>query len=327
MTKLLKPIKIANLKIKGNIFLAPLAGWSDAAFRSVCIKWGAYFTYTEMVSAEACARNNLKTFDLLFRAKNEKKIGFQIFAATPKTAAICVKKIIKYKPQVIDLNCGCSINKVLKTGSGASLLREPQKIMQIVKAMKNETQVPVTVKLRSGWDNDTINYLTTAEYAVKGGASLITLHPRTKSQLFTSYANLMHLSDLKKNCPIPVIGSGDLFSSDNIKNMLLKTGCDGVMIGRGAFGNPFIFKDAAYLLNKNKYITPPSSKLRLKTALSQLKIMSEIKGEKLACIEMRKHMCSYSKGIMRSSDFRKKIVHASNLNEYKTIIKDFLNRS
>ena len=325
MEKLLKPLKIGTLKLKGNILLAPLAGWSDAAFRYICIKWGAFFTYTEMVSSEACARNSEKTFKLFVRAKNEKKLGFQIFASSPETAAICVKKIIKYKPSLIDLNCGCSINKVLKTGSGASLLKSPLKIMQIIKAMKNETDVPVTVKLRSGWDSDTINYIKTAEYAVKGGADLITLHPRTKTQFFSGKVELKYLAELKKNISVPVIGSGDLFTAGDIRNMLMKTTCDGVMIGRGSFGNPFIFKDTIHLLKNKKHSRKPASKKRLQTALNQLKIMSKVKGEKLACIEMRKHMCSYSKGIKGSSELRKKIVRAATTCEYESIIKEFLN--
>lgn len=322
--QLLKPITIGKLKLTGNIFLAPLAGWSDSAFRSICIKYGAYFTYTEMISAEACSRNSLKTFNLLKKAKNERKIGFQIFTSSSKTAALCIKAISKYKPSIIDLNCGCSINKVLKTGSGAALLKTPEKIMNILKAIKNETDVPVTVKLRSGWDNDTLNYMTTAEYAVRGGAELITLHPRTRAQGFTGYAHLSHLKKLKMISPVPVIGSGDLFTAESIKNMLLETGCDGVMVGRGAFGNPFIFKETKTLLKNSSIIKEPSVSRRLKTAFTQLKLMIQEKGEKLACIEMRKHICSYSRGIEKSADFRKNIVKASSSAEYKKIIKDFL---
>jgi tRNA-dihydrouridine synthase B len=323
---LLKPLKIGTLKIPGNIFLAPLAGWSDSAFRSICIKNGAYFTYTEMISAEACSHNSLKTFNLLKKATNEYKLGFQIFTSSEKTAASCIKVINKYKPAVIDLNCGCSINKVLKTGSGAALLKNPLKIFEIIKAIKSETDVPVTVKLRSGWDSDTINYLKTSESAIRGGAELITLHPRTRSQGFTGHADLNHLKDLKSEFTVTVIGSGDLFSPQNIKNMFLKTKCDGVMIGRGAFGNPFIFKETIRYLKTGKIPARPPVKYRLKTALKQLKLMIKDKGEKLACIEMRKHICSYSKGINNSADFRNKIVHAENLKEYKEIIYSFLQK-
>ena len=311
--------------VKGNIFLAPIAGWSDAAFRSICINWGADLAFTEMISAEGLSREKSKSLNLLAKANNEKKYAVQIFTSQPEKAAKSAYVLNKYKPALIDLNCGCSVPKVLKAGCGAFLLQEPKKIKNILKAIKSETNIPVSVKIRTGWDHNTINYLEVAENAIEGGASLITLHPRTRSQLFTSFADWSHLKILKEHIDIPVIGSGDLFSSKDVIKMLSETNCDGIMIARGALGNPFIFKEVKnYLKNKkNKEI---SNKRKIKTAYNHLKKCIKFKGEKTACKEMRKHFCSYSKGIRNSANFRKKIVSASTLEEYKIIIQEFNNK-
>ena len=323
-SNLLKPITLPKLKIAGNIFLAPMAGWSDASFRSICIDWGACFTYSEMVSAEALIRHSPKTLALLLRAENEEQLGIQIFVSNPVSAASCMAELRRFNPSVVDLNCGCSIPKIIKSGAGAALMQDPDKIREIVRALCRESDSPVTVKLRSGWDRDSINYIQTGLAAVEGGAAMITLHPRTRSQMFTGRADWEHIQIMKSRLDVPVIGSGDLFSGGDIRDLLEQTGCDGVMLGRGALGNPFIFKEIRELLREGGHGCDAPPSLRLETALKQLRLAIKIKGEYQACREMRKHFVAYSKGLPGSAVLRKKITQGNSLREYTDIITEYL---
>jgi len=333
---LIHSIKIPGLEIAGNIFLAPIAGYTNAAFRFLCIENGAYFAFTEMVSAEACARKHEKTFKLLDKAPNEDHFAIQIFAGNPKAAAAAVKELIPYKPALIDLNCGCSVPKIMKAGAGAILLKEPDKIKTLVQVMKNETTIPISIKIRSGWDFNSINFLEITEKALAAGVDLITLHPRTRSQLFGGKANREHLKTLKAHFPqIPVIGSGDLFTAGDVRDMLLETGCDGVMIARGAIGNPFIFRQVkALLLNPGPDTDPAAlppllaftEAELLTTALKHLRLEIADKGENRACIEMRKLFCAYTKGFAHSAPLRQQLVYAASYTDYEKLIIAFMNR-
>jgi tRNA-dihydrouridine synthase B len=283
-----------------------MAGYSDAAFRSICLEWGADLCYTEMVSAEGVVRNNVKTLELLQRADNERIFAVQIFASEPRTAARAVQKLTLYQPDLYDLNCGCSVAKVLKSGSGAALLRTPEKIGAIVKAIRGETDSPVTVKLRSGWDQSSINYL----------------YPRTRSQGFSARARLSELKDLKARCSVPVIGSGDMFSPADALRVFRESGCDGLMFARGALGNPFIFKATKDLLNGGDPGTAPAGPGRLQTALQQLELAVAFKGEARACKEMRKHFCYYSKGIPGGAELRARAVRAKRVEDYLNLVSE-----
>ena len=321
---LLRPIETANLRIRGNIILAPMAGWSDAPFRSICLDWGAAMGFTEIVSSEALIRNNQKTLRLLARGPGEKQLGVQIFSSSPEAAAGSLAAINPINPDVVDLNCGCSIPKILKSGCGAALLRTPGKIEEIVRAMCAATHIPVSVKLRSGWDRDSINYLTAAEAAAEGGAAMVTLHPRTRSELFSGRAEWDHIRILKTHMSLPILGSGDLFTARDVRSMLEETACDGVMIGRGAMGNPFIFNQVAGLLRRGREPRPPSLALRQDTALRQLERAALLKGEAVACREMRKHMSAYTRGMPGSAVLRRDLTQAVSLQEYRAIIERYL---
>ena len=299
-----------------------MAGYSDAAFRSICLEWGADLCYTEMVSAEGVVRNNVKTLELLQRADNERIFAVQIFASEPRTAARAVQKLTLYQPDLYDLNCGCSVAKVLKSGSGAALLRTPEKIGAIVKAIRGETDSPVTVKLRSGWDQSSINYLYCAQAAEQGGAAMVCLHPRTRSQGFSGRARLSELKDLKARCSVPVIGSGDMFSPADALRVFRESGCDGLMFARGALGNPFIFKATKDLLNGGDPGTAPAGPERLQTALQQLELAVAFKGEARACKEMRKHFCYYSKGIPGGAELRARAVRAKRVEDYLNLVSE-----
>lgn len=305
--------------------MAPMAGYSDSAFRSICLDFGANLCFTEMVSAEALARGSCKTRKMLKRAPNEKLLCIQLFAANPDSARRAAAALIPLNPALIDLNCGCSIPKILKSGSGAALLKEPERIREIIAAIRQETAIPLSVKLRSGWDSKSINYLRSAQMAIDGGAVMVTLHPRTKSQGFTGKASLKHLSELKNSVTVPVIGSGDLYTAEDALEMIKATGCDGIMFARGAIGNPFIFRQAAALLKGTApRMEPLQARQRLETVLLHLQRAVEFKGEKTACREMRKHFCAYTKGLHASAQLRSKAVQAESFSDYQTLIKNYL---
>ena len=316
-----KTLSLPGLTIPGNLLLAPLAGYSDAAFRSICIQWGSNLCYTEMVSAEGIIRNNVKTLELLRRADNETLFAVQIFASEPKSAATAVRMLGVHHPDLFDLNCGCSVPKVLKSGSGAALLREPERIGTILRAMGEETDRPITVKLRSGWDQNSINFLRTAEAAERGGAAMLCLHPRTRKQGFSGRAQMSHLKTLKSYSGIPVIGSGDLFTPEDARNMFQASGCDGVMFARGALGNPFIFRATSELLGGKRSSPPPTPEERLETALQQLRLSVTFKGELRACKDMRKHFCHYSKGMPGAAELRSRAVRAESVEDYQNLVE------
>ncbi len=323
-SQLIQPIQLPGLTLPGNIVLAPLAGWSDAAFRGICLEWGAFLAFTEMVSANAIARGNPKTERLLQRADTEHHLAVQIFAGDADTAGRAVRAVRRFSPALIDLNCGCSMLKILKNGAGAVLLKNPASLKSIVHSMSTEACCPVSVKIRSGWDDDTVNYLEVAQSAVEGGAAMITLHPRTATQKFGSTPDWRHIRRLKRSVPVPVLGSGNLFTVEDIRRMLSETGCDGAMVARGAMGNPFIFRDARRLLEHGDRACRTSIETRLSTALRQLAKTADNKGEPTACREMRKHFCAYTKGIPGSAALRRDLVRAGTLRDYRTIVEDFL---
>jgi tRNA-dihydrouridine synthase B len=318
------PIQARGLSFPGNIFLAPMAGYTDAPFRQVCLDNGADFSYSEMVSAEACYRENKKTLGLLVRADREEQLGVQIFASNPKSAALAVKAILPSKPTLIDLNCGCSIKKILKSGCGAHLLKEPEKIKEILIAMREASDIPITMKIRSGWDNDCRNFLEVADAGLEAGICLITLHPRTKAQVFTGKSDWSELKTLKEHVNIPVIGSGDLFTPEDVKAMLKTTGCDGVMLARGAIGNPFLFLQAREYLISGELQMKTDARLKLETALKQLNLYIPKRREDRACVEFRKHFSSYTHHLPEGAALRRKAMQANSVEEYRALVEQYL---
>jgi tRNA-dihydrouridine synthase B len=321
---LLHPVTVGSLVVPGNVWLAPMAGYTDAAFRSVCVRHGASLCFTEMVSADALARDNGTTLRLLSLAPNESLTGFQIFTASAALAGAAVRRIRGLGAAMIDLNCGCSVPKVLKANCGAILLRSPKLIGEIVKAMKAETDLPVSVKLRLGYEGNTLTYLACAEEAVKAGASLVTLHPRTRAQGFSGKAQWDHLRILKQACPVPVIGSGDLFTAENCRSMITTTGCDGVMLARGSLGNPFLFAQTNALLSASILEPRLDARERLETAMVHLRLLAESIGEEKACRDMRKQFVAYTKGLEGGSALRQSVVFAETVAEYEELVTSYL---
>lgn len=325
---LFHPVKIGALTLDGNIFLAPVAGYSDRSFRSICVDYGASFTYTEMVSAEALVRGNIKTLALMRRAANEKAYSVQIFGGSPDTMGKAARIVIeKTACECIDINCGCPVPKIVKTGAGSALTRDPERLGEIVRAVVQaaEGKAAVSVKIRSGWDANHITYKEAAAAALEAGADAITLHARTKAQGYEGKADWSKLCELVKlvNGAVPVFGSGDLFSPEDAKRMLSETGCDGVMFARGAMGNPFIFSKTMQLLKTGSYEDVPVSE-RIKTGFKELEMLSADAGETAACREMRKRFCAYSKGIPGGAARREQTVHAATIEDYHAIFDSLI---
>ena len=334
MSNLYHPVKIGNVELKGNLFLAPVAGYSDAAFRSVCIENGACFTYTEMVSAEALVRKNLKTEILMRRACNEKAYSVQIFGGEPEIMEEAAHIVLeKTHCEVIDINCGCPVPKIIKTGAGSALTRDPDRLYKVVEAVVKAAGgrpeaggVPVTVKIRSGWESKQMTWREAAQAALDAGVSAITIHPRTRAQGYEGHSDWGIMRELVELMAgrVPVFGSGDLFKPEDALRMLEETGADAVMFARGAMGNPFIFRDATDLLTKGSYEPLPPEE-RVKTGFAELERLVAESSEQHACLEMRKRFAAYSKGISGGAALRAQIVHAATVQDYKDIFANFLN--
>ena len=330
------PVSIGNIQLKGNLFLAPVAGYSDSAFRSVCIENGACFTYTEMVSAEALVRKNLKTEILMRRACNESAYAVQIFGGEPEVMAQAAQIVLeKTHCECIDINCGCPVPKIVKTGAGSALTRDPDRLFKVVEAVVGavssvipehvEGPVPVTVKIRSGWEQKLITWREAAQAALDAGASAITIHPRTKAQGYEGHSDWDIMRKLVEMVAgrVPVFGSGDLFKPEDARKMLEETGVDAVMFARGAMGNPFIFRDTTSLLTTGTYEPVPAD-IRIQTGFAELERLAAETSEQHACLEMRKRFHAYSKGIPNGGPIRNAIVHASTIEEYHKIFDSVL---
>ena len=339
MAELYHPVKIGNLEIPGNIFLAPIAGYSDRAFRYVCTLNGADMCYTEMVSSEALYRGSGKTENLLARADNEKFFAVQLFGGDEKAIYESTKIVIeKYNPSLIDINCGCPVPKIIKSGAGSFLTKNPDKLKSIAQAAikasndfspDKENPVPITVKIRSGWDSSSLTWKDASAAALEAGCKAITIHPRTKKQGYEGKADWNILAQLvqyaAKIAPeVPIFGSGDVFSPEDARRMLEETGCRGVMFARGAMGNPFQFAQTKQLLKTGSYQEIPISK-KIETGLQELDILVQDKGEDIACREMRKRFCCYTKGISNGAQIRTSIVSAGTVQDYKKIANLILN--
>jgi nifR3 family TIM-barrel protein len=313
---------LAGKKLRNPFFLAPVAGYSDAAFRSVCFESGAALCYTEMVSSEALTRGHPKTQFLLERSAEEEEYAIQLFGSKPDVLAKATSIVAERLPLVIDLNCGCPVPKIVRTGAGSALLKSPEKIAAIVRAMRDATDIPITVKIRKGWDDSSVNFLETGAAAAEAGAAAVTLHGRTRAQGYGGKADWDSIAALRKVLHVPVFGSGDVFSADAAIDMLGKTGCDGVMIARGAMGTPFVFAEAeAFWAGGAAPHVTNADIARL--ARKHLDRAIHFLGEKTACVEFRKQFCAYSKGRPGGAALRERAVHCSTRTEFDTVLIDF----
>ena len=329
MSGLYRPVKIGSLELPGNLFVAPLAGYTYKIFRSICAEYGADFAFTELASAEALWRGGKPTFDMVRRGDSEKRYAIQLFGHDPDTMYKAALALAPFKPEAVDINCGCPVPKVVKTGAGSALMKEPARIGRIVEAIVKASRetlgdIPVTIKMRSGWDSQSINYPDCARIAVEAGAAMVTLHSRTRAQGYEGKANWAHLADLVTRVNVPVTGSGDLYTPEDAQLMLNETKCAAVMFARGVIGNPFIFPAARSFLTSGSWEPAPFEE-RVAIAFRHLDLLAAEIGEKAACREMRKQFCAYTKGPPGkpgkpgSAALRNRLVNAETIEDYKTI--------
>ncbi|MBO5138497.1 MAG: tRNA dihydrouridine synthase DusB [Bacilli bacterium] len=314
---------IGNVKIDNQVVLAPMAGISNSAFRRIVKEFGCGLIYAEMVSDKAICYNNQKTIDMLYMTDFERPISQQIFGTDVDSFVTAAKYIEKHMhPDIIDLNMGCPVPKVaLRAQAGASLLKNPEKVYKIVKAVVDNVSVPVTVKIRSGWDFNSINAVMIAKICEKAGASAIAVHPRTRSQGYSGKADWSIIKDVKNAVSIPVIGNGDVKSPEDFKRMLDETGCDAVMIGRGILGNPWLVRDCLDYLDHGSYNCVSSSD-RVKMCKKHLLYLTDIKSDKVALLEIRNHISWYLKGIDNINSIKNRVYQCSSISDIIAILEE-----
>ncbi len=316
-------MNIGNLKLKHGLILAPMAGYSDRAMRMVCKNFGAELSVTEMVSAKAVVFGDKKTFNLARIGADEGPVLCQIFGSEPDVMARAAAVLQKgyemegyTSPIGIDINMGCPVHKIFSNGEGSALMKNPDLIYKIVRAVKESIDIPCTVKIRAGVDESHINAVECALAAEAGGARMITVHGRTKTQLYGGKANREIIKKVKNSLHIPLVANGDIIDGESALAMLRDTGADGIMIGRGAVGNPFIFSEILAALENREYLSPTIENKKT-TALSQLELAVIDKGENVAVRESRKQIAAYFKAFRGSAAFRAKINSANTFDEVK----------
>jgi tRNA-dihydrouridine synthase B len=317
-------MRIGSFETKNPIFLAPMAGVTDLAFRAICAEAGCGLTYTEMVSAKGLFFNMTQTKELLQTHPSEQPCAVQIFGSDPELMAdMAVRIQDMYRGQIgiMDINMGCPTPKIVKNGDGCALMRDMPLAGRILKAVARALDIPVTVKIRLGWDKDTINHLAFARMAQDCGVGALELHARTREQLYSGKADWDAIRRTKEAISIPVIGNGDVFCAQDALAMMEQTGCDGVMIARGAQGNPWIFSQTLDLL-AGKTPSEPTHDERIGTAARHARLAVETRGEKTAVPEMRKHLCWYLKGWHGAAGLKRRINAAATLAEMLEILED-----
>jgi len=318
-------LNIGKLQIKSPLFLAPMAGVTDHPFRLICKKFGAGVVYTEFVSANGIIRENIKTLDMMRFTDEERPLGIQIFGDDPEVVGKSAKMVNEmFKPDIIDINYGCPVPKVTKSGAGSGAMKDLCLMDDITAAViENSKNTPVTVKMRAGWDQDRIISTQAGLRLEELGVKAITLHPRTTSQRFTGKANWKLIKELKNAVKIPVIGNGDINSADDYKKMIDETGCDAVMIARGALGNPWIFKELTKYIKNEKFSFSPSLKERIQTCREHYELLKKDKTEHVCLNLTKKHFSWYLKGFNGAVEWRRKFMYSNSNEEVEKNLQEF----
>lgn len=316
-------MKIGNIELKHGIILAPMAGVTDYAFRYICKQHGAEYMVSEMISAKGMHYTDTKTMILAKITDFERPMGLQIFGSNPGIMAEAAVRLqdSEYRPEIIDINMGCPMKKIVGNGEGSALMLNPELALNCIRAVVDSVKIPVTVKIRSGWNHDNLNAVEIAQIAESAGVSMICVHGRTRNQMYMPPVDLDIIKNVKNAVSIPVVGNGGIETADDALKMFDYTGCDGIMIARAAMGNPWIFDEITAKIEGKQY-NPPDANERLRTAIYHAQLLVNDKNDKIGVHEARKHMAWYIKGISGAANARNKINKAETLDEIHEIIND-----
>ena len=315
-------VSIGGVEIKGRLTLAPMAGVSDFAFRTICTELGAAMTTTEMVSAKALVYKDEKTKGLLYNPDILHPSAAQIFGHEPEIMAEAAPMALEYSgADILDINMGCPVGKIVKSGDGSALMKDPELAARIVEAVVKAVSVPVTVKFRKGFDGGCVNAVEFARLMEQAGASAVAVHGRTRAQMYSGRADWDVIRDVKKAVGIPVIANGDIFSAEDAEHILRYTGCELAMVGRGSFGDPWIFEQSNALLEGLPVPERPPLAERIELALRQTELYAEKFGERLACLEARHQIPWYLKGVAHAGYYKQQLVRVETLEELRRIVK------
>ncbi len=308
----------------GTLLLSPMAGITDSVFRRLCRRMGAGAVYTEFVSSDGVIRSNRRTYQLASFQPEEHPVGIQLFGGNPEILADAARRMWELGPDLIDINFGCPVRKVVKKSAGSAVLQDLGLYREIIASVVDSVPGPVTVKIRAGWDESSLVYPEAAGIAAEEGVRAITLHPRTRAQGYSGKADWDRISHLVRESPIPVIGNGDLFEPEDVRRMMEETGCQAVMIARGAIGNPWIFSRTKTLLETGLNPPPPLPEEKLEAALLHCRLEVENKGEKRGLQEVRKHLAYYTRGLWCGAKLRQALFQTVHYLEIEGIIREYL---
>lgn len=321
-------MKLGTLTIEGKAALAPMAGVTDAAYRRICMEFGAAYTVTEMVSAKAVEYGDKKTAALADLSRDYRPVLLQLFGEDPETLALAGERLLTLQPDGIDINMGCPVPKVAGNGAGSALLKEPKKCGAIVAALKKRVDVPVTVKLRAGWDQSSKNAVEVAKYCEEAGADAVCVHGRTRVQMYQGKADWEIIRQVKNAVGVPVIGNGDVVDAQSACQMLEQTGCDLVLVGRGALGNPWVFRQInAYLTDSCRIMPPPGVAERIVVIRKHIGLLCEYKGEERGMREARKHVGWYVHGLRGAAELRRRAGQLSTLCDLDALLEELYRKN
>ena len=320
-------MKIGNVNLDNEVFLSPMAGVTDLPFRLICKEKGCGMLYTEMINAKALCYDDENTKKMLKIEDEEHPIAVQIFGSDPEYMGKAAAIMNQYPNEILDINMGCPAPKVIKNGDGSALMRNPKLAAEVLKAVVKNSEKPVTLKIRKGWDDDSVNAVEIAKIAEECGISALAIHGRTREQFYSGKADWDIIAEIKQSINIPVIGNGDVFEVQDAVNMLEKTKCDAIMIGRGAQGNPWIFKRINHYMRTGEILPEPTLEEKITTAIKHMNLAVAEHGDYVAVREMRKHIGWYLKGLKNSAKYRDQINKITDYKEVISMLEEYVQHS